>query len=67
MPHEETSAAVASILSNFAKQYSPIESDSFPASAIANGIKSTRITLPGDDTIEKRTLERELNSLATRF
>lgn len=67
MPHEETSAAVASILSNFAKPYQPHESDSFPASAIANGIKANRITLPGDDTVEKRTLERELTALATRI
>ncbi|CAK3945683.1 Histidine kinase NIK1 [Lecanosticta acicola] len=67
MPHEETSAAVASILSNFAKQYAPLEPDSFPAGAIANGIKSNRISLPGDDTVEKRTLERELNALATRI
>lgn len=67
MPHEETSAAVANILSNFAKQYTPVEPDSFPTSAIANGIKSNRITLPGDDTIEKRTLERELTNLATRI
>jgi osomolarity two-component system sensor histidine kinase NIK1 len=67
MPHEETSAAVASILSNFAKQYTPIEPDSFPASAIANGNKSNKITLPGEDTVEKRTLERELTNLATRI
>lgn len=67
MPHEETSAAVAGILSNFAKQYQALEPDSFPASAIANGIKANRITLPGDDTVEKRTLERELTALATRI
>lgn len=67
MPHEETSAAVASILSNFAKQYTPFEADSFPASAIANGIKNNKITLPGEDTVEKRTLERELTGLATRI
>lgn len=66
MSHE-TSAAVASILSNFAKQYSPLEPDSFPALASANGIKNNRITLPGADTVEKRTLERELTSLASRI
>ena len=58
---------MASILSNFAKQYTPLDAESFPASAIANGIKSNKITLPGDDTIEKRTLERELTNLATRI
>ncbi|KAM0720513.1 hypothetical protein Q7P37_004649 [Cladosporium fusiforme] len=66
MPNEETSAAVARILSNFAKQYTPLEG-SFPASAIANGLKATRITLPGEETVEKKTLERELTSLATRI
>jgi len=67
MPHEQTSAAVASILANFAKQYNPLEPDSFPASAIVNGISHSKIILPGDDTVEKRTLERELNSLAIRI
>ena len=67
MPHEETSAAVASILCNFAKQYTPLEDDSFPASVIANGIKSTKISLPGENTVEKQTLERELTALASRI
>lgn len=58
---------MASILSNFAKQYIPLEPDSFPAGAIVNGLKSNRINLPGDDTVEKRTLERELNALAARI
>ncbi|KAF2719822.1 hypothetical protein K431DRAFT_227738 [Polychaeton citri CBS 116435] len=66
MPHE-TSAAVANILANFAKQYTPHDDPSFPAGAIANGLKATRVTLPGDDTIEKRTLERELSGLAARI
>lgn len=67
MPHEETSAAVASILSNFAKQYPIADDSSFPATAIANGIKNTKIALPGEDTVEKRTLERELTSLHARI
>ncbi|RMZ28366.1 hypothetical protein D0859_07556 [Hortaea werneckii] len=67
MPHEETSAAVASILSNFAKQYPPVDEHSFSASAAANGVKNRQITLPGDDTVEKRTLERELTALGTRI
>lgn len=67
MPHEETSAAVASILSNLAKQHTPQEETSFPASVIANGIKSTKISLPGEDTVEKQTLERELTALAARI
>ncbi|WPH04916.1 Hypothetical protein R9X50_00781300 [Acrodontium crateriforme] len=67
MPHEETSAAVASILSNFAKQYPIADDSSFPATAIVNGISNTKIALPGDDTVEKRTLERELTSLHARI
>lgn len=58
---------MASILSNLAKQYTPLEEHSFPTSAIANGIKSTRISLPGDNTVEKQTLERELTALAARI
>ena len=67
MPHEETSAAVASILSNLAKQYTPLEEHSFPTSVIANGIKSSRVSLPGEDGPEKQTLERELTALAARI
>ena len=67
MPHEETSAAVAIILSNLAKQYTPLEDHSFPTSAIANGIKSSRISLPGAETVEKKTLEQELTALAARI
>ena len=51
MPHEETSAAVASILSNFAKSYTPLDEHSFPAHVIANGVKSAKISLPGEDTV----------------
>ncbi|GAB7364710.1 hypothetical protein MBLNU230_g5510t1 [Neophaeotheca triangularis] len=67
MPHEQTSAAVASVLSNFAKQYAPLNEQSFPAEAISNGIKHHQISLPGDDTVEKRTLEKELTGLAARI
>ncbi|KAK5171185.1 histidine kinase osmosensor [Saxophila tyrrhenica] len=67
MPHEETSAAVAGILSTLAKQYTPLEHTSFPGHAASNGIKVPRISLPGDDTVEKQTLERELTALASRI
>lgn len=67
MPHEETSAAVASILSNFAKHYNPLSEHAFPPDAIANGFAQEDITLPGEDTVAKRTLEKELTSLATRI
>jgi osomolarity two-component system, sensor histidine kinase NIK1 len=67
MLHEDTTAAAVRIISNFAKQYTPLDEHSFPAHAIANGVKGSRITLPGEDTVEKRTLERELTALATRI
>nr|POF02390.1 histidine protein kinase nik1 [Quercus suber] len=66
MPYEETSAAVASILSSFAKSR-PLQDHYFPATTIPHGVKSNSITLPGDDTVEKRTLERELSALAARI
>lgn len=67
MIHEETSAAVASILSNLAKSYAPLEDQSFPGTAIANGVKGARISLPGEASVEKQTLERELTALASRI
>ena len=67
MPHEDTSAAVASILSNFAKQYTPLSEHAFPDNALRNGFSQPQITLPGEDTVAKQTLERELTSLATRI
>jgi osomolarity two-component system sensor histidine kinase NIK1 len=67
MPHEETSAAVASILSNFAKRYTTLEEPSFAGRALVNGIKGPRISLPGEDTVEKQTLEHELTALASRI
>jgi len=67
MPNEQTSAAVASVLANLAKSYAPSEEHSFPAHVIANGVKGAKISLPGEDTVEKRTLERELTALASRI
>ncbi|KAK4542777.1 hypothetical protein LTR36_006153 [Oleoguttula mirabilis] len=67
MPGHETSAAVAGILSTFAKQHPAFDEPAFPPPAGANGVKNAKITLPGEDTVEKRTLERELTSLAARI
>ncbi|KAF2483756.1 hypothetical protein BDY17DRAFT_298033 [Neohortaea acidophila] len=67
MPHEETSAAVASILANLAKHPAIQEPGSFPPSALANGIPTTQVLLPGEETVEKKTLERELTALAARI
>ncbi|KAK5130875.1 hypothetical protein LTR08_001596 [Meristemomyces frigidus] len=67
MPHQDMTAAVASVLSHFAKQHVPADETSFRASVAVNGAKSMNIALPGEDTVEKRTLERELTSLAARI
>lgn len=67
MPHEETSAAVASVLSSLAKQYTQHDEPAFPGPGLSNGVKSTEISLPGEDTVEKQTLERELSALASRI
>jgi len=66
MASEDISAAIASIISNFAKQHTPDEA-SFPASVVANAVKSNSISLPGEETVEKETLERELTALAARI
>ena len=67
MPRAEMSVAVASVLSTFAKQYVSAEEPSYEASGVVNGGKGAEIVLPGKDTEEKRTLERELTSLAARI
>ena len=64
---EETSTALAGILTNFAKQYAPSNEASFPASSITNDHKPTNITLPGDKTLGTKILERELTNLAARI
>jgi len=67
MPGEETSAAVAAILSNLAKSCVAPDDHSFSAHSAANGVKNAKIALPGEDTVEKRTMERELSALALRI
>ncbi|TKA62989.1 Histidine protein kinase NIK1, partial [Cryomyces minteri] len=67
MPHEETSVALAAVLSNLAKQYSPLSEESFTGQIAANGMKANRVQLPGADTAEKKTLEREISALASRI
>ncbi|KAF2839348.1 two-component histidine kinase [Patellaria atrata CBS 101060] len=67
MLNEETSAAVAGIISNLAKQYDPVTDSSFPGQIAVNGTKGAHIHLPGPDTIEKKTYERELSALAARI
>lgn len=64
---DETSTALARILTNFAKQNAPSNEASFPASTITNDHKPTNITLPGDKTLGTKILERELTNLAARI
>lgn len=66
MPYEETSAAILSVLSSFARPYIPDEQSS-PTSKFANGIKGAQVGLPGAESAEKRALEQELSSLAVRI
>ncbi|KAK5730665.1 histidine kinase osmosensor [Elasticomyces elasticus] len=73
MSTHEMSAALAGILSNFAKSHAlpttnnDNDHSSFPAHVIANGVKRVKITLPGEETVEKKTLEQELTALASRI
>ncbi|KAL9068797.1 MAG: hypothetical protein Q9157_006390 [Trypethelium eluteriae] len=67
MLDEETSAAVAGVLANLARQYDPIEDGSFRGQVATNGLKGNNIILPGTDTVAKKTLEQELSHLVARI
>ncbi|KAL9094039.1 MAG: hypothetical protein Q9165_003709 [Trypethelium subeluteriae] len=67
MLDEETSAAVAGVLANLARQYDPVEDGSFRGQVATNGLKGSNIILPGTDTVAKKTLEQELSHLAARI
>lgn len=60
-------AALTGILSNLAKQHSLSEQDSFSGRVALNRSKASNISLPGPDTEEKRSLEKEINALASRI
>lgn len=64
MPHEETSAALAHVLSQLAKSYGTPEDRTTRSSSRS---KLERLTLPGEDTVEKQTLEHEVTALAARI
>lgn len=64
---EDTSAALADILSNLAKSHDPRSDTSFQGRIVANGSKATQIRLPGQDSATKRDLEREVSALASRI
>lgn len=68
MPHDDTTIALARILSGLGKSLAPINESGQQPLTLSNGAKSdATLVLPGADTVEKRTLERELNSLAARI
>ncbi|KAI9702174.1 MAG: histidine kinase osmosensor [Bogoriella megaspora] len=63
----ETSAAIAGVLSNLAKQYDPLDDGSFRGQIATNGLKRNNVVLPGNDTVAKATIERELSQLVGRI
>lgn len=66
MPNDETSAALAGILSTIAKQDDSRAEKTFYAQITANGTKHAELSLPGPDTPEKDLLEQELAALISR-
>lgn len=64
MMSEDTSAAIASTLSNLAR-CRDVGKGAYQV--IAGGLGTGRVLLPGPDTIAKRTLEQELSALALRI
>jgi osomolarity two-component system, sensor histidine kinase NIK1 len=66
MPHDETSAVLARILSTIAHQHDARPEQPFPSQATSNGIQHPPPSLPGPDTQEKALLEQELAALISR-
>ncbi|KAH0558440.1 hypothetical protein GP486_004902 [Trichoglossum hirsutum] len=70
MPHEAALAATTAILHNLAKGATP--SYTFPDSTLSstdatqNGTEPLKLILPGEDTVAKKALERELFALVSR-
>jgi osomolarity two-component system sensor histidine kinase NIK1 len=62
----ETADAVAAFISNIARNYDPHSDSTFRGQAVANGSKSTKITLPGPRNGTTESLERELSALVAR-
>ena len=66
MPTEETCAAIAGYLSNLCKQHDPNSDSSYSNLIAPNASLDEEITLPGPNSIAKKTLERELAALTSR-
>lgn len=67
MAEPDTYKALAGVLANLGKQHQPVEDDSF-RSRIANySTNLNQIKLPGPESDSKRSLEKEIASLASRI
>ncbi len=67
MSSDDTSAALVDFISNLAKHYPPVLATSCPDKSDSDVVNGTHLLLPGPTSPEKRTLERELSSLAARI
>ncbi|THW38631.1 hypothetical protein D6D21_07686 [Aureobasidium pullulans] len=65
MAEADSFHALAGIISNLAKQYTPTDDD-FGSRVATNSIDLNRIPLPGPDSDAKEKLEREVAALASR-
>lgn len=63
---DETLLAVAAIVQSLARDLPSIPLPFTKHPQIANGCEVAKIKLPGDDSDNKATLERELSSLISR-
>ncbi|KAI9779080.1 MAG: histidine kinase osmosensor [Geoglossum umbratile] len=68
MPHEAALAATTAILHNLAKGATPSYAFPDPSStdATQNGTEPLKLILPGEDSVAKKALERELYALVSR-
>ncbi|PSN71660.1 two-component osmosensing histidine kinase [Corynespora cassiicola Philippines] len=63
----ETYSGLTDFVKNLARQHDPSVDASFSAQIAANGAKANAVALPGPDSPDKASLERELASLAARI
>jgi osomolarity two-component system sensor histidine kinase NIK1 len=63
----ELHSALADILSNLAKSHDPSLDASFTGQIAVHGVKANAISLPGPESPDKASVERELSALAARI
>jgi osomolarity two-component system sensor histidine kinase NIK1 len=63
----ESYGGLSTYLSNLAKQHDPAIDGSFSGQIAANGPKAMSFSLPGPDSTDKASVERELAALAARI